>query len=200
MAWAPIYASSAELKAYTRIPNDDTLDDVQAALALEASSRAIDVHTNRQFGLVATAEERFYTARWDHRRCRWIVPIDDLMTTTSFAIEVNGSAITAYDLEPSNAEFKARPWTQVVIDSTSAVFPTAEVDAVDITGRWGWTTVPDAIKQACLLQANRFLSRRNSPYGVTGSPELGSELRLLSRLDPDVAVILAPYVRWWGAA
>lgn len=199
MAWAPAYATPAELKAYTRIPSDDSLDDVQVSLAIEAASRAIDVHTNRQFGSVSPAQERFYPARWDRRRCLWVVDTDDLMSTTNLAIEADGEAVTAYTLEPVNAAAKGRPWTGFVVDSDSAATPTAS-ENVAVTGLWGWTAVPDAIKQACLLQANRFLSRRNSPYGVTGSPDMGSELRLLSRVDPDVAVILGPYVRWWGAA
>jgi hypothetical protein len=46
-----------------------------------------------------------------------------------------------------------------------------------------------------MLQASRFYARRDSPYGVAGSPDLGSEVRLLSKVDPDVAVSLADYVR-----
>jgi len=45
-------------------------------------------------------------------------------------------------------------------------------------------------KVATVLQANRLLKRRHAPFGVAGSPELGSELRLLARVDPDVAVSL----------
>ena len=41
----------------------DTDDDVQIALAVTAASRAIDRRTNRQFGLVAAPEARYYTAR-----------------------------------------------------------------------------------------------------------------------------------------
>jgi hypothetical protein len=64
---------------------------------------------------------------------------------------------------------------------------------VKVTALWGWTAVPVAVKQATLLQASRFFSRRHSPYGVAGSPELGSEIRLLARVDPDVGVSLRDY-------
>ena len=204
MAWAPDYATSAELKSYTRIT--DTADDAQIALAITASSRAIDLDTNRQFGSVSPAAQRFYTGRWDRRAARWMVEIDDLMSTTNFAaITVDSEGVTVgtiddYVLEPRNAAAKGRPWTRLLIRPNSTFKPSGARDEVAITALWGWTAVPDAIKQACLLQANRFLSRRQSPYGVTGSPELGSELRLLSRVDPDVSVILAPYRRWWAAA
>ena len=45
-------------------------------------------------------------------------------------------------------------------------------------------------------EASRWFARRNSPYGIAGSPEMGSELRLLAKLDPDVAVMLAGKVRY----
>lgn len=206
MAWAPDYATTAEFKRYTRIKDISTLDDAEIALALTAASRAVDVHTNRQFGVISVAAQRFYTGRWDRRIRRWMVEIDDLMTVTSFAaitVDSEGVTVGTVDssvLEPRNAAAKGRPWTRMLIRPNSTYKPSGARDEVAVTALWGWTAVPDAIKQATLLQANRFLSRRNSPYGVAGSPDLGNELRLLSRVDPDVAVILSPYVRWWGAA
>jgi hypothetical protein len=44
---------------------------------------------------------------------------------------------------------------------------------------------------AAKLQCARWNFRRDAPAGVAGSPDQGSEIRLLSRLDPDVAVSLA---------
>src|SRR5262249_33052254 len=113
MTWAPDYVTSADLKAYTRI--DDNIDDAQVALAVTAASRAIDKATSRQFGQVAVAEERVYTARWDRRRCVHTVRIDDLQTITSFALEVGGAAVTDYTLEPRNAVVKGLAWTELVI-------------------------------------------------------------------------------------
>jgi uncharacterized phiE125 gp8 family phage protein len=197
MAWAPDYVTSAELKSYLHI--DDANDDAQIALAIAAASRAIDTHCGRQFGSVSPIEERFYTGRWERRRRRWVVEVDDIMTTTSLTVEVEGQAITEYQLEPSNAEFKGRPWTHLVVSPDSSVMPTGEQDEVAITGTWGWTAVPSSVKQATLLQASRFFARRGSPYGVAGSPDEGTELRLLSRVDPDVGVALAPFKRWSAA-
>jgi hypothetical protein len=60
-------------------------------------------------------------------------------------------------------------------------------------------TIPDAVKYACLIQAGRFYKRKDSLFGVAGSPEMGNELRLLAKLDPDVQVLIRPYKSWWGA-
>lgn len=206
MAWAPDYVTAAELKAYERIP--DTDDDAQVALAISAASRAVDRYCNRQFGLVASVEDRFYTPRWDKRRCRWVVDIDDLQTVVGLLVfaDLDGSGdyatnLTDYGaLKPVNAAAKSRPWTQLVVLPSSPVKPCAEEDSAQVTAKYGWTTVPTPVKQATLLQASRFLKRKDAPFGVAGSPDSGSEVRLLAKVDPDVAVVLGPYVRQWGAA
>jgi len=53
------------------------------------------------------------------------------------------------------------------------------------------TDVPAVVLQACLIQSARLFNRKHSPYGIAGSPELGSEMRLLNRLDPDVEALLS---------
>lgn len=193
MAWKPDYITSAELKSYLRI--FDTVDDAEIAVAVTAASRAIDDHCNRQFGKVDAAEERLYTARPDYERGRWVVDIDDLMTATGLVVTIAGVATTAFTKEPVNAAPKTRPWTRLVVDSDSPVTPTGDPYEVSATAVWGWTAVPVAVKQAARLQGSRFHSRRDSPYGIAGSPDQGSELRLLSRVDPDVGVSLRDYRR-----
>lgn len=204
MAWAADYCTTAELKAFIRI--NDAVDDAVLARAITAASRAIDRACNRQFGLVTAVEARYYTARWDRRRGRWVLDIDDLMTATGLLVKADlqddasyTDAITVFQLKPVNAAALTRPWTQIVVHPSSPVTPTSLEDGVEVTARWGWTTVPTTIVQACLLQASRLASRRDSPYGIAGSPETGSELRLLAKVDPDVAVMLGTYIRHWGA-
>jgi hypothetical protein len=200
MAWAPDYITAAELKAYARISDSD--DDVFVADAIAAASRAIDRHTGRQFGVVAAAEERWFTAGWDRRLGRWIIPIDDLMTTTDLLIANDDTTdtITPYRLEPRNAAAKGKPWELLTVGTDSAVTPVTAADGVSITAIWGWSAVPATVKTACKLQANRFLARRDSPFGVAGSPDVGSELRLLAKVDADLKPMLAGYVRTWAVA
>lgn len=199
MAWAPDYVTASELKSYLRIT--DTDDDAEVALAITAASRAVDRATNRQFGVVGAPEERRYEPRWDRRRELYVVEIDDLMSTTGLAVvDDEGTELAAlatvgdggYRLEPVNAPQKGRPWTQFVT--------TTSADWWDVTAPWGWTAAPAPIGQATLIQSSRLFKRRDAPFGVAGSPDLGSELRLLAKVDPDVEVVVAPYRRWWGAA
>jgi hypothetical protein len=206
MAWAPDYCDTSELASLVRI--DDTLDDAQLALAIATASRAIDHAAGRQFGLVASAEARYYTPSWSRTLGRWTVETDDLMTTTGLAVagDLLGDSTYGDTLDvayvnprPLNAAQKGRPWTGLSIEPLSPVQFCAREDSVKVTGRWGWTAVPTTIKQATLLQASRLLARRDAPFGIAGSPDVGSEMRLLARVDPDVAVAIAPYRRWWGA-
>lgn len=195
MPWQPDYATTAEFKLEHGI--GDAVDDAKIARVITAASRAVDRATNRQFGLVDVAEARVYTARW--AQCRWVVPIDDLMTQAALTVATSGpsgGAITAFGLKPVNAAVEGKAWIRLVVDDDSTVKPTGAADEVTVTARYGWTTVPVTVKEATLLQASRFFKRKDAPFGVAGSPELGSEVRLLAKVDPDVAVMLRPYVRW----
>jgi hypothetical protein len=192
MTWAPDYVSVEEAKAYVRIGSD--LDDTELELIVSSASRAIDRRCHRQFGQVAAPEERFYPARWSRTRQRYVAEIDDLATTVGLIVTVDGAVVTDYTLAPRNAVAEGKVWTMIVFGS--GIAPTEDVSMV---GSWGWPEIPSTVQAAGRIQVNRFLSRRDSPYGVAGSPSDGSEMRLLERLDPDVGLMLLALVRVWGA-
>lgn len=193
MAWAPDYVTLTALKTYMRI--SDTVDDLDLAVDITAASRAVDEHCNRQFGRTAAPEARVYTARPDYDRGVWVVDIDDLDDATGLTVTVGGNPVTLYTLEPVNAVLEGKAWTRLVVSVDSPVQPTGLANEVTGTVRWGWTTTPVAVTLATRLQASRFAARRDSPYGIAGSPDQGSEMRLLSRVDPDVGVSLRGYRR-----
>ena len=190
MAWKPDYITSAQLKNYVRVA--DTVDDDEVADAVSTASRAVDNYTHRQFGQVDTAEARTYTASYDRHRCVYVAQIDDLQDVTGLTVvDSNGDTVTSsnYTLEPVNALFEGKVYTRILLPTCGNYV---------LTGLWGWSSVVTAVKLATKLQGSRFLSRRDSPYGIAGSPDSGSEMRLLARLDPDVGVALSEYVRrWW---
>lgn len=205
MAWQPDYCTVSELKSNLRIP--DAVDDTELGLAITAASRAIDHVSNRQFGKTNAVEARIYTARWDRCWSRWVIDTDDISTATGLLIAVDDDddqtfdqSITDYRLAPVNEDEKSRPWTQIVVNSDSAVQPTFGRASVQVTATWGWAAVPTTIKQATITQAARFYYRREAPFGIAGSPTVGSEMRLLSQVDPDVAVMVRSFRRVWGAA
>jgi hypothetical protein len=187
MTWAPDYITSAQLKAYARIGDD--VDNAQVALAVTAASRAVDGCGGRQFGQIGASTEWLFTARWDSGCRRWSVPIEDLTAGTGLTVTIDGTATTAYTLRPTRAVDQGKVYTELLFNDGVSVV--GDLDAVAITSdQWGWAAVPGVVEQATLIQASRFLSRRESPYGIAGSPDSGAEQRLLSRLDPDVRLML----------
>jgi hypothetical protein len=199
MAWAPDYITDDQLKGYQQIVDD--VDDAEIAWAITTASRAIDEACGRQFGLVALVEQRRYTPRWSSARGRWVVSVDDFQTVTGLLVHlVDHDDEDVQDLVsgtvrklPFNATAEGRPWEKLVLPADLAMF--GDEGEVAVTARWGWTTVPVAIEQATALQAARFLARRSAPFGVAGSPDTGSEMRLLAKVDPDVKVSVGTYER-----
>lgn len=208
MAWAPDYCTVAELKTHLRIT--DTADDTPLAIAITAASRAIDHEANRQFGVVSPAVARTYTLD----PCYYIdgrpaLPIDDLSSSTGLVVATDEDDTGTYEttltidedfvLWPFNASLDGKPWTHLLSrNGATYLFPRYS-NSIRVTGLFGWASVPSAVKTACLIQAARFFARRDAAFGVAGSPEVGSEVRLLDRLDPDVALLLTSVKRHWGA-
>lgn len=190
MPWAPDYLTVAEAKAWLQI--SDAVDDDELAVWCTTASRAIDTRCNRQFGKVATPTEVVYEEApyYVPAYGRWLLDIDDLMDATG--LEIAGTAYeeqTAAALWPRDAAMKGKPWTALAW-TTEPYFGPAGT-GLAVTAAWGWSSVPVQVAGAARLQVARFHARRASPLGVAGSPSEGSELRLLARLDPDVAVSLA---------
>jgi hypothetical protein len=198
VSWEPDYCTSEQLNHFVRSTDADIILDnqVEVALAITGASRAIDLACNRQFGQDETPTTRFYQSKVVSPLMRR-VKIDDLMDTAGLTVVTNDDTASdvEYTLVPINAAAKNKPYTELRL--TSHV-PTVRFEDVRVTARFGWTAVPGAVQMACLLQASRFLSRREAPFGIAGSPEQGSEMRLLARVDPDVAVMLCKYIRWWA--
>lgn len=189
MVWAPDYAEVSDLKAYVSIPDDDVVDDTQLAGVITAASRSIDQHCRRQFGKSDAPQVRtFRTTPGGFTDTAVIVT--DVATLTGLTAAVGGQAVVPEQWWPANAVADGRPYERLRLPG----WYVGDTE-VTLTAVFGWPEIPVAVTQATLLQASRLFHRRQSPYGIAGSPDLGSELRLLAKVDPDVAVMLAPYVR-----
>lgn len=195
------YASLGDLKSAIRITDTDS--DGLLQVALDAATEAIDEHCNRSFTASAMATARVFEP------VNGKVVTDDFYTTDGLIVSVGGTIIPAavpyvsagYTLTPENAAASGEPYTGFFYSSFPlSAWPllfAVQRATVSVTAKWGYAAeVPAAVNMACLLQASRWFARRNSPYGIAGSPEMGSELRLLAKLDADVAVMLAGKVRY----
>lgn len=195
MAWKPDYVTLAAMKIQLGIDVADTTDDALLQVMITTASRAVDNETNRQFG--SAPGERFYRAEYRDELDAYVAVIDDLMSTAGLVVENgDGAAITDYELQPLNAAADGLPWERLVIPADGAVLPVRPRYRLAVTAApWGWTATPTEAIGAVRLQTSRLFARRESPYGVAGSPDMGSEIRLLAKLDPDVAVAVAGLIR-----
>lgn len=195
------YASLADLKSAIRITDVDSDSLLQSTL--DAATTSIDEHCNRTFVSDALATERVFEPL--HGR----VVTDDFYTTGGLIVSIGGTVVpvavpnvtAGYTVTPENAVALNQPFTgfyyQMFPLSPWPLLFSAQRATASVTAKWGYSlVVPEAIKVACLLQASRWFARRNSPYGIAGSPEMGSELRLLAKLDADVAVMLSGKIRY----
>lgn len=190
------YASLNEVKAALRIT--DAVDDSLLEMAVESASRLIDGHTGRRFYTTGTAI-RYFVADDD-----FVCEIDDLSTST-LTLKTSGDAdgvfdttwaITDYQLEPLNGNLDGQDWPYTRIRAVGDyLFPISGGEAlIQVTGVFGWASVPIAVKQATVIQASRIFKRLDSPLGVAGFGDMGA-IRVTRDLDPDVAQLVMPYKR-----
>lgn len=196
------YCSLAEIKAALRIPNADTVDDTLLETAVESASRLVDGFCQRSFYAAGTAV-RYFTPE-----SLLLCEIDDLVSVselrTSTDLDGNYDRVwttNEYQLEPLNNKVDGLtgwPYTRIravtgIYLSANSYFPINNGEAsVKVTGVWGWSAVPTAVKQATMIQASRIFKRLDSPLGVLSAPDLGF-IRVGSRLDPDVQQLVDPY-------
>jgi hypothetical protein len=171
-------------------PEDDEIDQV-----VNSVSRAIDDACGRFF--YSTAGTVLYTAE-DFL----YLPIDDFSAITSITIDEQNTGTPNVTLTAST-DYRAEavtsipgfPYTAIRITSFGTkTLPVGVTQGVAVAGTRGFAAIPQPIIAATLLQCVRTHARRNSPYGVAGSPD-GGIIRLLSRLDPDVELMIRPYRR-----
>lgn len=192
------YASVAELKAALSLTGE-TFADPDIQLALTAASRAIDNATHRRFWPDAdTAQIRYYNPDTYNE-----VTIDDLITLTAVAIDRTGdntfteswTVNTDFILEPLNAAAGSEPYTSLRIHYRSTRIMPWYPRSVRVTGKFGWTAAPDAVKEATMMLSSRLLKRvREAPFGIAGFGVDGSAVRVM-RDDPDVYSLICPYTR-----
>ena len=187
------YATLAEVKAALRIT--DSIDDSLLEMAIESASRLIDGYASRSFYNAGTAT-RYFVADTD-----WITYIDDAITITEIATDFSADGTydtiwqaSDYQLEPLNGRVDGLVWPYNTIRAIGDyTFPIYGGEGlVKVTGTWGFSAVPTAIKQATIIQASRIFKRLDSPLGVLSSPDLGF-IRVGSRLDPDVSQLVDSY-------
>jgi len=181
------YLTLDEAQRYIGEPGGATNPQLEDAVT--SVSRMIDGYCQRHFWQTSAGTARLFTAV-DPYTIQFGA-FNDLVSVAS--VSEDGTAITAYRLEPRNvAGPETRPYTSIRrTTGTWAESTPEDLSEVTITGVWGWPAVPAAVKQACRLQVARMFKRADSPLGVAGFGEFG--VIRITQLDPDVRALLQPY-------
>ena len=193
------YITEANWDKFGAITNPAS--DPLAAICVTVASRAIDAHCNRSFYLDATPSTRTYRAEHAHR-----LEIDDFGTLAGLVVASdtadNGTfgttwAATDYKVDPINGLLAGLPWAYTGLRAVgNQLFPHygwPVRSRVQITARWGWPTVPDAVSMACYVLTLDLYGLKEAAYGVVGSAEFGM-FRI--RQNPQVQLLLKEYVRY----
>ncbi len=186
------YCTLQDVKDALRV--QDSVDDTILELHIETASRQIDDICERVF-YPRTAQTRYFVPRDS-----FVCEIDDLVTLTT--LKTSSAADKVYDviwaakdyqLEPVNgiAGGMSMPWTQIrAVDDYW--FPLANGETtVEVTGTFGWSSVPVPIKLATVMLAMRLYKRMDSPLGVAGVGDIG--VIRVSRIDPDIDALISPF-------
>jgi hypothetical protein len=192
------YATLAQVKSALRIT--DQIDDSLLNTAISAASRWVDGWCDRDFTPAGTAvTARDYTPKVTFG----VVYIDDAVEVTQVSIDDDldrtfSKTLQTIDWEAEPVNEKSYglvlPFTRIrsYEDGYWPVF--RNQPTVRVTARYGWPEVPDAVREATILQSSRLFTRLDSPLGVAGFGDMGA-MRVSRFVDPDVEQLLAPYRR-----
>src|SRR6266536_6181673 len=168
------YISRSQLAAYLSIPLSvaDPGRDAKLDAALAAASRAVEDHCRRQFNTNAAVTARVYEPT-----AQSLVLVDDFFDATTLIVQKKnfssvswGTALAAteFELEPRNGVVNGQPgWPyRRIILPWGQGFRTGE--RVQVTAKWGWSSVPAAVIQATYILAAQYYKLPDAPLGIAG--------------------------------
>ena len=115
--------------------------------------------------------------------------VDDISTTTGLVVKYDDDDDGVYETTVSSSDFQLLPINQVVGGILISPFYIVELISdgdhewpldyssnrprAEITAKWGYSEVPEPIRQATLMLASELFAMRNAPLGVAGVGDFG---------------------------
>jgi hypothetical protein len=187
------YCTLADVKAALRLAPSDTTEDALLENAIEAASRRIDGYCDTFFYQKQSTVELF-------TRFPYVCQIPDLaLSSITLRTDDNGDGTyetlwttSDYYLSPTDTVLTGFPYRKIVA-SGAKTFPLLydpNRPAIQLTGTFGYASVPDDVREACVLLSMRGFARYNSALGIVGFADMAITVRAV---DPDVRDYLMPY-------
>ena len=193
------YTTLKEYKFRFDVTDNDDDSDIESVIT--AVSRSIDSICWQRFFTTSADETRYYSAEFSNwlRLPERIISITTLKTDNDNdrTYENTWTSGTDYDLMPFNAVADGEPYRYIELTPNGNYrFPAGVSKGVEIIGKFGWSSAPATISEVSLLMANRLMSRRNLPFGVSGAPAVGQMRVVVEKMksDPDIMELLSPYI------
>lgn len=169
-----LYATPQMIKSRVGLAATDTSSDYELQGACYAASRRIENVCSRVFW--RGTDTRIFDNEGDLFRVD-LGPFNDLVSVTSIAVDADGDGVFEttlasgdYQLWPRNtAGPEQRPYTAVhrLGGFWPVVYwPTTRPERIQITGVFGWPTVPWAITEAAKILAEEMFRMKDAPIGV----------------------------------
>jgi hypothetical protein len=196
------YCALSEIKTYIGLSGSG--QDTNLESAVESASREIDQYCGRIF-YETTSQVRTYTPT-----NRYELEVDDISTVTGLVVKLDTTDDGSYDttltintdfivspVNRSNVLDENQPITmlQILDKRSSERFDVDIINNVQVTAKYGFSSVPSAIKQATFLQATRLFKRKDSPFSTYGNPQTGTA-ELFNRFDPDALKLIKGYTKY----
>jgi len=200
------YTTLPPLRAALGMAANDTTDDAPLELAIEVASRTIEEHVGRGRKFW---QDSAVVARKYFPAASGVLIVDDISTVTGLLVKVdttdNGTFDTSltittdFDVHPVNAaaEVPVEPYTSIrLLDGTLSGFTRlgSGRPSVEVTAKFGWPAVPNAIERACIFQAVSIYKAKDTTFGSFQLAEDGSPMRV-PPMHPTARALLEPFIR-----
>ena len=197
------YVSTADVKNYIGLTGSG--QDTNIANSILAASRQIDRICRRRFWQDSSVQVKTFTPI-----SNIYLEVPDISTTTGLIVKLDTTDNGTYDktltintdfiVMPTNPKLlgtsagQHEPYTEIRILNTrsSERFDPSIINNVQITAKYGFAVIPEAIEQATRIQALRLFKRKDTPFNVFGNEQTGT-IELFNKFDPDAMALLKDY-------
>ncbi len=190
------YLSVEEFKGSQELDGTAFADD-DIRRVLVSASRALEQTFGSRWYTTAADEIRYYTPSVGN-----LLYPDEIVSLTQLATDDRGGTAYAsiwtvnvdYVLEPFNAVLDGQPYRRIETmgPTNKRFYPYPR--SVRLTGKFGWSSTPEAVKVCTGIVANKYLKMvREAPLGIITAFD-GTIMRI-ARFNPAVQEAMAPYDR-----
>jgi len=201
------YCSSSDIKA--QMPEDYIASSTDYDANLDTLSATASRLVDRECGFwpgffypTTDSETRYFDGNGEQE-----IDIDPMVSLTSLAVSEEGNYAssdyttwtqnTDFYTWPYNASGLSEPIRRLIVDHNGDKSNfTRWKKALQVTGIFGYSaSVPDPIKQACIIQVMRWYMRAKQGYQDAGASAEMGQMFYVRRLDPDVKELLWSFMQ-----